>query len=228
MKNKQLVEIISQHHPDMTHAEIQLKINLAQDDFCAKTEVIEKTYRQNTIAGQRYYTLDSNILKVVKVQLDDIDIDRLITPPVIDDDEFDASSGRSDGNKGSTKFAWYISNGRIGVVEYIPEGITVGEVKTKWQSISTKDKELRVFTISKAYSFPRDGVAWLTDTSEIPTQFHEALAYKVIGDGYLLGSNLKPDLSQLFAGRYMAEVKEAKKYAKGKFVTNGVIKPQDF
>ena len=57
MTQATLIELIEQHHPLMSHAEIRLKLNNAQDDFCAKTELIKGTYRQLTTAGKRYYTL---------------------------------------------------------------------------------------------------------------------------------------------------------------------------
>ena len=44
MTQKQLIELIQQHHPIMGETEIRLALNRAQDDFCAKTELIKETY----------------------------------------------------------------------------------------------------------------------------------------------------------------------------------------
>ena len=66
MTQKQLIELIQQHHPVMGETEIRLALNRAQDDFCYKTELIKDTYTQDSVAGQRYYTLDGKILKVLQ------------------------------------------------------------------------------------------------------------------------------------------------------------------
>ena len=192
MTQATLIELIEQHHPIMSHAEIRLKLNNAQDDICAKTELIRNTYRQLTTAGKRYYTLDDNIIKILKVQLDDIVIPRLLTPPIIDDDEFDGETGRSDANTGATEFAWYVDSKRVGVVEYISQGLTIGSNTTYYQSISTTGKELRLYTIGQATDFTTNTVL----SSDLPNQFHEALSFKVIADGYLKGESLKPEISQ--------------------------------
>ena len=208
----------------MSHAEIRLKLNNAQDDFCAKTELIKGTYRQLTTAGKGYYTLDDEIIRILKVQLDDIVIPRLLNPPIIDDDEFDGEAGRNDANVGSTEFAWYVDSKRIGIVEHISQGLTIGSSTTYYQSISTTGKELRLFTIAQADDFTTNTAL----SSDLPNQFHEALSFKVIADGYLRGESLKPDISQLFEGKYMMMVKEGKKFAKSNYTYDGRIIPQDF
>ena len=43
MTQKQLIELIQQHHPVMGETEIRLALNRAQDDFCYKTELIKDT-----------------------------------------------------------------------------------------------------------------------------------------------------------------------------------------
>tara|TARA_R100000655_G_scaffold47190_1_gene84243 strand:- start:20 stop:694 length:675 start_codon:yes stop_codon:yes gene_type:complete len=224
MKQKELIELVKQHHSRMGITEIRARLNRAQNDFCARTELMKKTYIQNTVAGQRYYTLDSDILKILKVQLDDIIIPRLIGDPIIDDDEWDGEDGRTDGNKGSDKYYWYISNDRVGVVEYISEGLTVDNNTTYYQSVSTTDKELRLFTISQAADFSTD----LTAESELPIQFREGLAMRVIADGYLKGDSLDPKLHDIFMGRYERMIKDGKKHARSNYQTTGVIRPQDY
>ena len=67
MKQQELIELVRQHHPRMGVTEIRAKLNRAQNDFCARTEIIKRTYTQLTTAGKRYYTLDKDIIKILKV-----------------------------------------------------------------------------------------------------------------------------------------------------------------
>ena len=66
MTQKELIELVKQHHPLMGNTEIRARLNRAQNDFCARTELMKKTYTQNTTAGKRYYPLDNDILKIIK------------------------------------------------------------------------------------------------------------------------------------------------------------------
>ena len=221
MTQKELLELVKQHHPTMGNTEIRAKLNRAQYDFCARTELLKKTYTQDTVAGKRYYPLSTSILKVLKVQLDDIYIPRLIGDPIIDDDEFGAQTGRNDAGAGSTDWYWYISNDRIGVVE--KGNITVSDKTSNYISISTV-KQLRLYTISKALDF----TSVLSMQSDLPVQFVESLAYRVIAEGYLRGASLNPDLHNLFMNKYEVLVREGRKYARSNFQQDAIIKPQDF
>ena len=49
----------------MRETELRKSLNRAQNDYCARTELIKETYVQNSIAGQRYYNIDENILKIL-------------------------------------------------------------------------------------------------------------------------------------------------------------------
>ena len=62
MKQLELIELVQQHHPTMGHTEIRKGLNRAQNDYCARTELIKETYVQNSIAGQRYYNIDEKII----------------------------------------------------------------------------------------------------------------------------------------------------------------------
>jgi len=223
MIQRELIELVKQHHPDMGNTEIRTRLNRAQNDFCARTELMKKTYIQNTTAGQRYYSLDSDILKILKVQLDDIFIPRLIGDPIIDDDEFDGSAGKTAGTTGSTEWSWYASNNRVGVVEKVPGGITINGTTTFWQSISTV-KELRLFTISQATDYGTD----LGQESDLPVQFREGLSHRVVADGYLRALALNPQLHQLFMQKYEIMIKEGKKYARSNFQQDAIIRPVDY
>ena len=63
---REIIELVKQHHPNVGNKEIRVRLNRAQNDFCARTELIKKTYTQNTTAKVRYYPIDTNILKVLE------------------------------------------------------------------------------------------------------------------------------------------------------------------
>ena len=86
MKQRELIEIIQQHHAKMGYKEIRLALNRVQNDYCARTELIKTTYNQTSVAGRRYYELDENILKVTSVQINDVTIPRLQGNPIINDE----------------------------------------------------------------------------------------------------------------------------------------------
>ena len=140
MTQLELIELVKQHHPDMGNVEIRKRLNRAQDDFCSRTELIKKTYVQSTTAGTRYYSLDRAILKILKVQIDDVLIPRLIGDTLIDDDEFDGATGRTDANTGSTDYYWYHSNERIGIVEKATNAVTRDDATSNYQSVSVAKK----------------------------------------------------------------------------------------
>jgi len=227
MTQKQLIELIQQHHSNMGETEIRLALNRAQDDFCAKTELIKETYTQDSVAGQRYYLLDEQILKILSVQINDVEIPRLIGRPIIDDDEFDAQAGLTAGSSSSNERYWYVDSGRLGVVEKISGVATRDDKQSDYQSISVV-KEIRIFSISQATDFTTN----LTLSSDLPNQYHDALVYKVIGDGYLKAGmkEFSPQASQIFDAKYDQLVKDGKKNARANYNSTGsaIITPTDF
>ena len=86
MKNKEMIELIQQHHPHIGEVEAIKLLNRAKNDFCAKTELIKDSYTTSTVANQRYYTIDTKIIKILNVWLNDVIIPKLIGKPIIDDD----------------------------------------------------------------------------------------------------------------------------------------------
>ena len=183
-------------------------------------------YQENvySINDSRKNTLDKDIIKILDVQLDDVKIPRLQGNPIIDDDEFDGEAGRNDATSGSTDWYWYVSNERIGIVEKIANAITVDNKTSNYQSISVTGKEIRLYTISQAADF----TTTLTQESELPIQFREGLAFKVISDGYTLQPMIDINLHQLFYTRYMDQVKQGRKFAKSNYTSVGNIKPTHF
>jgi hypothetical protein len=225
MTQKQMIELVQQHHPAMGETETRLALNRAQSDYCDRTELIKTTYTQDSVAGQRYYTIDSSILRIAAIQINDVEIPRLIGKPIIDDDEFDSQTGLTAPTTSSNDRYWYVDSDRLGIVEKITGAVTRDDRQTDYQSISVV-KEIRVLAIAKAADFTIN----LTEETALPTQFHDALVYKVVSDGYLRGENLQPQLSQLFDMKYKELIKSGKKRARDNYVHSGaaVIRPMDY
>ena len=223
MKQLELIELVQQHHPGMGGTEIRKSLNRAQNDYCARTELIKETYVQNSIAGHRYYNLDDNILKIISIQINDVAIPRLQGNPIIDDDEFDGAEGLTTGASSSNERYWYIRNNQLALVEKVNNAITRDGKTSHYQSIS-KVKEIRIYAISQGTNFGSD----LTQESDLPIQFREGLAYKVIADSYLKPDTLNGELSQLFMLKYMDSVKEGRKFARSGYIQTGNIRQTHF
>lgn len=80
-----------------------------------------------------------------------------------------------------------------------------------------------VFCTKKASHFTGD----LTEVSEIPSQYHEALVNKVIAAGYRKPGK-DAQISQTFDALYAYAVKQAKRYAKSDKGRFGRVVPTDF
>ena len=133
------------------------------------------------------------------------------------------------------KRLWFTERGRIGLVE---EGTatTTDSVTTTIVSISVA-KSLLIKGLSLPTKFPignEDGYnASYTDNfygplDEIPSQFHEGLAYKAISLGYEEPRNMKIELAQYFNNEYEKVVKRAKSFGRSSYLTTGQIVPQEF
>ena len=81
MTQKELIETVKQHHPELGETQIRIFLNRALDEFCRKTRIIKKLYQFNTVEGQRYYDLDDSIIEVSRVDYDSYEIPRLTSPP---------------------------------------------------------------------------------------------------------------------------------------------------
>jgi hypothetical protein len=91
MTTKEMIELVQQHHPHLGETEVIKLLNRAKDTFCTETDVVKDSYYTSTVANQRYYILDSKILKIRDVWLNDIKIPMLDSKPIIDDDEGEIS-----------------------------------------------------------------------------------------------------------------------------------------
>ena len=114
-------------------------------------------------------------------------------------------------------FYYWVEGEVIGLATSTNNGKTFAKVTT-----GSADNFV-VFCTKKATHFGSD----LTEISEIPSQFHQALVDKVIAGGYKKpGKDLQ--LAQAFDAMYIELVNEAKKYAKGDRHRFGRIIPTDF
>ena len=86
MKTKEMIELVQQHHPHLGEVETIKLLNRAKDDFCARTEIVKDSYTTSTVANQRYYKLDTKIIKIKSIWLNDVEIPMSLSKPIIDDD----------------------------------------------------------------------------------------------------------------------------------------------
>lgn len=226
MTQGQMIELIQQHHPGMGETLIRLNLNRAQDDFCTQAETNKSTFTDTSVAGQRYYDLNSKVLHITEVQVNDVSIPRLIGKPIIDDDEHTGAGLSAGANSTNDRF-WYIDSARLGIVEKIAGVTTRDDKVSDYQSISKAGLEIRTFAISKVIDFTSS----LTSSSKIPEQFHDALIYKVISEGYTLGGTqeVRPDMATYFDRKYLEMVKKGRKFARGGYTgKTTIIRATDF
>jgi hypothetical protein len=227
MKQRELIETVQQHHPTMGEVEIRKLLNRASDDYCAKTELIKNTYKQNTTAGQRYYKIHDDILKIVELHIDDVIIPRMIGKPIIDDDEIASTNTLATPTTANNERYWYIDHGRIGVIEKTTNAITRDDKTSDYQSIA-EALEMRIYAVSKAPHLSELNNNDDGNSYDIPTQFHEGVAYRVIGLSYLVPANFNAEASATFLSMYNQTIKDGKKFARNQYRTTGYVAPQDF
>ena len=118
-------------------------------------------------------------------------------------------------------YVWWVERERVGIMEYAK-----GEDLSCLAPPSGASAGLKAgFLVTRrANDFTTD----LSEQSEIPPQFHEALAYRVIAMGYLSPQNLNPQLAQQFDNMFARMIKEGKKYARRQHTSGGSITPVDF
>tara|TARA_R110002012_G_scaffold106341_1_gene247603 strand:- start:612 stop:1034 length:423 start_codon:yes stop_codon:yes gene_type:complete len=133
------------------------------------------------------------------------------------------------------KRMWFTERGRIGIVEEGSSSTTDG-VTTTIVSV-TEAKSMLIKGLSLPTHFPIGDESNYSDSytdnfygplDEIPSQFHEALAFKAIAIGYQDPRNMKIELAQYFDNEYQKICKRAKKFARSSYLTTGHIVPQEF
>tara|TARA_Y100001963_G_C6745900_1_gene431576 strand:- start:43 stop:414 length:372 start_codon:yes stop_codon:yes gene_type:complete len=118
---------------------------------------------------------------------------------------------------------YYIDGNRLGLVQD-GASVTKNNVTQNYVSV-TEAKEIRIFAVAKANKFKEDVV---TDTPQIPEQFHESLAFKVIAMGYKDPRNLNINLAQYFDGEFDKCLRMGKKHARSQKRRGGVIIPHEY
>ena len=78
MKQKELIEIIHQHHPHIREKEARILLNRASDDFSAQTDINDTSFKDVSIANQRFYFLGNTVLKIRRVDVEGKNIPRLV------------------------------------------------------------------------------------------------------------------------------------------------------
>tara|TARA_R100000152_G_C6775599_1_gene204110 strand:- start:81 stop:500 length:420 start_codon:yes stop_codon:yes gene_type:complete len=129
---------------------------------------------------------------------------------------------------------YFVDNDRLAIIEK-KGSTTVDNASTNYQTIS-EAKPIRINSICKADHFNTGNKIVESDfdntsagpLGHIPTQFHEALVYKVIAMGYKTPPAMDINIAQYFDMEYEKVVKQAKKFARSNYIQTGVIAPQDF
>ena len=86
MKLQKMIELVQKHHSDLGVNEVITLLNQAQDEFCARTLILDGATKFNTADGTRYYGLKDEILEIKSVDMknsdgDTFNIKRLVGRP---------------------------------------------------------------------------------------------------------------------------------------------------
>ena len=68
MTQKVMIELIKQHHGQVSDAQARLWLNQAMKDFCRKTKTLESAFQFTTTADQRFYDLPQDCVKVLDIR----------------------------------------------------------------------------------------------------------------------------------------------------------------
>tara|TARA_Y100000310_G_scaffold24437_1_gene23478 strand:+ start:5070 stop:5762 length:693 start_codon:yes stop_codon:yes gene_type:complete len=230
MTLKELLEIVQLHHPGQGETMIRQGLNRAQDNFSAKTGMLKATANDTTVVAQRGYTLHDEMLELYRVELDTELIPKLVggalSVPIGDvDDEAGVGSTATPvtAKAKADKYAWYLDCKTLYIVE---KCAATADYLYEWQSVSTAGMKIKVYYTRKAAKYSADD---LTLVSELPSQFHEALSFKVISDFYKLpGETFNLQVAGYFDQEFEKEVREGKKYAKRGHQRTGFIQPWSY
>ena len=116
---------------------------------------------------------------------------------------------------------WYIDRNRIGIVETGNGTTKQDNVTTEFKSVS-EAKEIRIYAFSRPAKFE---VESMSQTPDIPEQFHEAIAYKVIAMGYKDPRNFNGELANFFDAEFQKMIKLGRGYAGRNRTQSGYITP---
>ena len=96
MNKLQFIESIKEHHVNFSSRQCELYIERAANKIALDTNIVKKTFLISSVAGTRWYSLDTKVLRVDKVEFNDVRIPKLIGEPLIEDDEFKNPSDTAD------------------------------------------------------------------------------------------------------------------------------------
>ena len=252
MNKIEITELIKQHHPKISGRQYEMYIEMAADRIAEETGITKKTFLINSVAGTRWYNLDSTIMRIDKVYFNDVKIPKLIGDPIIDDDEFlnpeDSSDTALDTptSNAENKRFWMFSNYdssstssktyRLGIVEKVNNAVTRDGRTSDFQSCSiTGTSNIRVYATTFGGRFTQaasgtdqdDAMLATGPLKDIPEQFHEILSTGAIAYGYKFPPNIDMQAYQVFMNEFMQGIKRIKTFERTK-QTTGFIKPQDF
>ena len=125
------------------------------------------------------------------------------------------------------KRAWYpettSGDTQLAIVENTSR--TVDGITDEWQAVKeviklrielcTSDTDLSINSLTSAYN-------------EINARYHKTIVHKAIAMGYRDPRNQNLQNAEYFENLYERDVRRAKKFAKGHYITTGRIIPQDF
>tara|TARA_B110000196_G_C21067982_1_gene625938 strand:- start:463 stop:1224 length:762 start_codon:yes stop_codon:yes gene_type:complete len=253
MTKVQMIEMLRLHHVAITSTQAELYIEMSANKIAEQTGVTKKTFLISSVAGQRWYDLDSTIMRVNKIYFNDVFIPKLIGDPLIDDDEITNPSDNSDtalatptsvaSNKRMWMFSDYDSDKntskskRLGIVEKVNNAITRDGRTSDYQSCSiTATNNIRVYATTFGSKFASAAISVDGDDAmlstvgplkDVPEEFHEVLLTGAIAIGYKYPPQLNMEAAQTFDNEFFRGIRRIKKYERVKYST-GFIKPQDF
>ena len=85
MKQRELIELVKEHFTNASDTIIRLHLNNVYKDFCANTRILQEDIRGSTVIDQRYYDLDSRVIEVEKVTVENEVISKLVGRPATED-----------------------------------------------------------------------------------------------------------------------------------------------
>jgi len=114
------------------------------------------------------------------------------------------------------RYVYYIERNRLFLAEDNGDGT--------YKNVP-KDTPVRIYGSKQADHFELDNDLLF----DIPAQFHEAIVYRAIANGYETPPNINPKIAAYFHNIYNTLVRKAKKWkTKGRQGTFGKIMPRDF
>lgn len=82
MTQKQMIELVQQHHPNVGETQIRLWLNQALREFCRKTGILKTGYQFTTTLNERWYGLPAYVVSVSDVDYDGYEIPKLVGKPI--------------------------------------------------------------------------------------------------------------------------------------------------